>query len=483
MLFTSFSFFVFFAATFFVHWLLAKNNYKFQNIVLLVASYFFYAWAEWKMLPLLVLCTIVFYVLGKRIKASSEKAASLLTTIGVVVGVGMLLYFKYFNFFIQSFASFFESLGLSVSVHTFNIIMPLGVSYFTFKLISYVVDLHRNKIDPCDDFIAFSVYVSFFPTILSGPIDRPQSFIPQIQKVRSFDYSWAVEGLRQFLWGLFKKVVLADQIAIVTDRTWSMITLMPGSTLLIVAVLYAIQLYMDFSGYSDMAIGIGKLLGVRITRNFNYPFFATNIAEFWRRWHMSLTSWLTDFVFTPLSIRFRDWSNCGLILAIIINMTLVGLWHGADWSFVLFGLYNGLLFVPLIMRGRLNKKQKYDISALGLPSLRNLLKMVFVTLLFSLGLVFFRANSVCDSFLFLSSIVENGIITMPRYIGMEPLTVIITICVFIWEWYMRKYEFGLMLNESPLFRNSWSRILCYYVLLTLILIYSGNSQTFIYYQF
>ncbi|KAA6306840.1 Peptidoglycan O-acetyltransferase, partial [termite gut metagenome] len=227
---------------------------------------------------------------------------------------------------------------------TFNIIMPLGISFFTFKLISYVIEVHRQHIEPTTDVVTFATYVAFFPTIMSGPIDRPNSFIPQLQSKRIFNYDLAVDGCRQILWGMFKKMVVADNCATAVNKIWTEYQGESGGQLLLVAVLFAFQLYADFSGYSDMAIGVGKLLGFKITKNFNYPFFKTNIAEFWRGWHISLTSWLTDYVFMPLNIKFRSIGKWGTIVAIIITFVLVGLWHGANWTFAVFGLYHGLLY-------------------------------------------------------------------------------------------------------------------------------------------
>lgn len=264
---------LFFVTVFFVYWSPLRKNNKVQNVFLLLASYFFYGYADWRMLPLLMVSTAVFYFIGLWIsRAKSKKRASWLTTLGVVLGVGVLLYFKYLDFFIVSFSRLFERMGLHTNWHTFNIIMPLGISFFTFKLISYVVEIHRGKMDPTRNIVDFATYIAFFPCILSGPIDRPQ-FIKQLQGKREFDYDMAVDGMRQILWGLFKKVVVADNCAVYVDSVWEDIAGQSGSTLALSAVLYSFQMYADFSGYSDMAIGIGKLLGFRIARNFNNPFF------------------------------------------------------------------------------------------------------------------------------------------------------------------------------------------------------------------
>ena len=290
MLFNSVEFILFFLVVFFVYHIPLKGKTKAQNVLLLAASYFFYGYANWKMLPLLVITTIVFYFLGQGIaKAKTERMNSFLFTLGIVLGVGILLYFKYLNFFIESAAHLLEGMGMDANIHTLNLIMPLGISFFTFRLISYVVEIHRETIEPSKDIVAFATYVSFFPCILSGPIDRPK-FMKQLEKERVFDYDVAVDGLRQILWGLFKKMVVADNCAHYVDMAWGDIAGNSGSTLLLAAVLYLMQVYADFSGYSDMAIGMGQMIGLHYLENFNYPYISRSVTEFWRRWHISLST-------------------------------------------------------------------------------------------------------------------------------------------------------------------------------------------------
>ena len=415
MVFNSIPFVLFFVVVFFVYWLLLKRNTKAQNVFLLVASYFFYGYADWKMLPLLMVPTVVFYFLGIGIgRAKTERAASWLKVLGVVLGVGVLLYFKYLNFFIDSFSQLFENMGLHTNWHTFNIIMPLGVSFFTFRLISYVLDIYSGEIEPTKNVVDFATYIAFFPCILSGPIDRPK-FISQIQQKREFNYDLAVDGLRQILWGLFKKLVVADNCARYVDQIFSTYTEQSGSTLLLAAVFCIIQVYADFSGYSDMAIGVGKLLGFRITCNFNNPFFALNVADFWRRWHMSLTSWLTDYVFTPLNFQFRRWGKFGMILAIIINMVLVGLWHGANWTFVVFGLYHGLLFIPLILSGAFMKKTQLKTNSLGLPVMKDFGGMLLTFALMAFGAIIFRSENIVQAWEYVCGMCNASIITIPIF--------------------------------------------------------------------
>lgn len=477
MLFTSFNFFIFFVAVFLLYWFLGKGRGQIQNIILFVASYVFYGIADWRMIPLLLVATVAFYFLGIAIEKADDKKSSALTTLGVVLGVGMLLYFKYFNFFIQSFSDLFNSFGLHTNWHTFKIILPLGLSYYTFKLISYVVEIHRGKMGTCHDWLVFADYVAFFPTITAGPIDRPNIFIPQIEKTRVFDYSYAVDGCRQILWGLFKKIVIADSLSSTIDSLWNDSS---GVNLVIAALLYTFQMYNDFSGYSDMAIGIGKLLGLRIAKNFNYPFFATNISEFWRRWHISLTGWLTDYVFMPLNIKFRNLGYFGIILAIIINMVLVGMWHGANWTYAVFGLYQGLLFIPIILSGNLGKKQKLKLNRFGMPKVLDALKMFGIVMLYTIGAIMFRSDSVSSAFSFFERIFTYSSVIIDQNMIVTSLFIVLVIVI---EWIQRNKEHGLCIEGKGIFRHGWVRFILYLVIILVTLSFAGEEQQFIYFQY
>lgn len=481
MVFNSISFVLFFVVVFFVYWFPLKKTTKGQNVFLLVASYFFYGYADWKMLPLLMAATAVFYFLGIGIgRSKSEKRASWLRALGVVLGVGVLLYFKYLNFFIESFANLFEQMGLHANWHSFNIIMPLGVSFFTFRLISYVLDVYNSEVDPTCDFVEFATYIAFFPCILSGPIDKPK-FIRQIHHKREFKYELVVDGLRQILWGLFKKLVVADNCAVFVDQVFSSYTDRPGSTLFLAAILCSFQVYADFSGYSDMAIGVGKLLGFSITRNFNNPFFALNVADFWRRWHMSLTMLITDYVFTPLYFQFRRWGKAGMIFAILINMVVVGLWHGANWTFVMFGLYHGLLFVPLVLSGAFMKNNQLRTNRIGLPVLKDLGGMLLTFILVSFGVIIFRAENigqVCEYILqiFSSGSFLDGVAgtNIPRR------TCLFVAIMLVIEWVQRNQEHGLVLKGV---KSVLVRYTCYFGILLVVFMYGVFNETFIYFQF
>lgn len=483
MIFNSFSFLIFFVVIFFFYYIPLKEKTKAQNLLLLFASYFFYGFADWSMIPLLLVSTTIFYFLGIAIQGNTKKKSSLFTKLGVLLGIGLLLYFKYLNFFIESFTELSNAIGLNVNSSTFNIIIPLGISFFTFRLVSYVIEVHRGKIEATRDFVSLATYVSFFPTILSGPIDRPNSFIPQLQSKRSFDYGLVVDGCRQLLWGLFQKLVIADNLAGIVNSVWGDLPNQSGSTLLIMAILYSFQLYTDFSGYSHMAIGVGKILGFRITKNFNNPYFSRNVSEFWRNWHISLTSWLTDYIFIPLNIKFRNLGNLGIMLAIIINMVIVGLWHGANWTYVFFGLYHGLLFIPLILSGSIFKKKKLKVNRFGLPSLNDFFKIIGTFLLWTFGLIMFKAESINTALAYLSEILSPSLISFPVFLDTFKLLIsigFVSIFVLI-EWLGREYQYAIA--HLDLYLNRPLRWLLYYGILFAIFLFSSKEQQFIYLQF
>lgn len=485
MVFNSTTFFLFFVVVFTLYWWVGKKNAKLQNWILLLASYFFYGFASLKIVPILLLATVIFYGLGigigagwDREDAKGEKIAGWLTTLGVVLGVGFLLYFKYLNFFIGSFVDLLNLFGLHTSWHTMKIIMPLGISFFTFKLIAYVLDVQHGKIQPIKDFVKFATYIAFFPCILSGPIDRP-AFMKQLDKLRVFDYEMAADGCRQFLWGMFKKVVIADNCATYVDAAWGNIDGSSASTLLLAAVMYAFELYADFSGYSDMAIGVGKWMGLKITDNFKTPFYALNVADFWRRWHISLTGWMTDYVFMPLNLKMRDWGKWGMAIAIIVNFVIVGLWHGDNWIYGIYGLYHGLLFVPLIISGAFYKNEKIQTNKLGMPVAKDLGRILLTFVLVLFGFIIFRSENVGQIWHFVGSMCDASIFTMPAMLTGLKRTMLFTAVMLVVEWINRNQKHGL---DIPKMHIGW-RIAIYYVLIICILEFAGNAQSFIYFQF
>ena len=487
MVVNSVRFLLFFIVVFTVYYLPAsKKHPRFQNLWLLLSSYLFYGVADWTMVPLLLGATIVFYGLGAWLESEMQKQhqknASRLTTFGVCLGIGLLLYFKYLNFFAESIAELLNAIGFKTTWATLNIVLPIGVSFFTFKLISYIIEIHREHIEPSRDFIEFATYIAFFPTLLSGPIDRPNTFIPQLRRSHSLDYAQAVDGCRQILWGMFTKICIADHLASVTDYVWADYASHTGSTLLLWTFLYTMQIYTDFDGYSNMAIGVGKILGFRITRNFNHPLLARNIAEFWRNWHMSLTSWITDYVFMPLNIAFRNMAKWGVLLAVTINIVLIGLWHGANWTFGLFGFYHAMLYVPLVMSGSFGKNKKLRPGNYGLPMVKDFWKMVLNYFFVSLGFIIFHANSLTDAYSFFKGILSASLFSMPSLPIKKGIPAFILV-VLVLEWTTRKREHPLQLPIDGIFKYTTVRYLLYSGIAAALFVIAGEVETFIYFQF
>lgn len=472
MVVNSVPFLVFFLVVFALYYLFSKSC-KAQQWVMLLASYFFYGFADARMLWLLVGATIVFYSLGVGIaNAGNDKTKNVLTATGVILGVALLLYFKYLNFFVESFSYLLEIIGLHTNWETFKIIMPLGISFFTFKLISYIVDIRQGTVPVEKDFVSFAAYISFFPTILSGPIDRACNFLPQMKQAKCFDYTLAVEGCRQILWGMFKKMVVADGLSLFIQRD---LDTSNGATLAIVAIFYSIQLYADFSGYSDMAIGVGKLLGYRIAPNFRYPYFSQNIAEFWRRWHMSLLTWFRYYLYIPLG-----GSRCShgkVIRNTFIVFLVSGLWHGANWTFVCWGLFHAMLFMPTLLLGRKAAKHPFDEKQ---PlTIRRIFSMLTVFVLVTIAWVIFRMDSISQFFQYMDKVFSMSFFAKPEGVMWAMPAFLASLFMFGIEWYHRNLEFPLLhLPTSKVAR--WSM---YLLLVVAIVFYQGKPTEFIYFKF
>lgn len=482
MLFNSYPFILFFAIVFGLYWFIFNKNVKTQNLTVLAASYFFYAWADCRFLFLLLGITLLNYFLGIYIeKATRPKTSKILLYIGLIQGIGGLAFFKYYNFFVTSIVDAFALMSIPVSLKTLEIIVPLGISFFTFRTLSYLLDVEKGKMKAITDWIAFFTYVSFFPSLLSGPIDKARTFIPQLEKLRVFDYNQASDGMRQILWGFFKKIVVANNCAPITNEIFAHYETLPASSLFLGALLYAFQIYADFSGYSDMAIGFSKLLGFSITKNFDYPYFAQSIAEYWRKWHISLTSWLTEYVFTPLSIAFRDYYKIGLILAIVINFVIVGIWHGANWTYVFFGFFHGLYFIPSILNGTMNKKIKTVKGKLW-PTLTETFNMARTFLIIMLTFIIFKADSMGQAFGYYKHMVSTSLFSIP-VVDFTAVAIVLffSIVMFATEWVNRDKDHGLVLNQVPLAYKRW----IFYFLLIFSLLFFGafGENQFIYFQF
>ncbi len=484
MIFNSLEFLLFFCIFFFTYWLVLKNQLQLQNIFLLFGSYAFYAWWDWRFLSIIIGSSALNYCLGIYIhKANSMKAKKWLVGLAVVQGIGLLILFKYVNFFITSFSDALALVGVHLNAHTLKLIMPLGISFYTFRTLSYILDVYKNKIQPCKNWLTFFNFVAFFPSLISGPIDRASSLLPQLETKRTFDYSQMSDGMRQILWGLFKKMVIADNCALLTNQIFENYLTYPASSLVLGAFFFTIQVYADFSGYSDMAIGVARLLGFNIKRNFNYPFFSQTIAEFWQKWHVSLTTWMTDYVFAPLNIAFRDYGNLGLIMAIYLNFIAVGIWHGASWTFVFYGFLQACLFLPMILRGTLFKKKKFTKDRVW-PTLKESLNMLGTFLLVMLTIVIFKVDTVAQGLNYLKRIFSSSLFSIPEITNNRSgavIALLFTAIMLVVEWLNRNQEHGLYLDKIKSFPL---RLSIYYTLIFFIIYFgSSGANQFIYFKF
>ncbi len=483
MLFNSLNFAIFLPIVFILYWFVFKKNLKAQNIVLLIASYFFYACWDWRFLFLLLFSTFLDYYTGiKMYEAVSQKMKKFWFWLSIIVNLGFLGFFKYFNFFSESFAEALSGVGLQVNPFTLNIILPVGISFYTFHGLSYVIDIYNNKIKPEKNFIDYSVFVSFFPLLVAGPIERATHLLPQIQRERKFDYSRAVDGLRQILWGLFKKVVIADQCAEYATLIFSNNTEYSGSTLLLGAIFFAFQIYGDFSGYSDIALGTARLFGIELLRNFAYPYFSRDIAEFWRRWHISLSTWFRDYLYIPLGgSKGGTWMRIRNTFIIFI---VSGFWHGANWTFIAWGALNAIYFLPLLLSNRNRQNMETVAQGRALPSFKELTQMLLTFGLTVIAWIFFRAESIGHAIEYISGIFSQSLFSVPVFQGNKPAMVTIGILFFFLtiEWIGREQpypiaKFGLRFSRPA----KWA---FYSLIIFMIGMYMNTSETpFIYFQF
>ncbi len=485
MVVNSLSFLWFFLVVLVVYYLLSTKKVL-QNSFLLACSYWFYAQVDLKMTGLLVLLTIIFWGIGygiqKAIEQEKERLASRLTTLSVVVGIGALFYFKYLNFFIGSFVAAADLIGVHLSWTASHIIVPIGLSFFTFKLMSYPLDIYHGKIEHEHNIFNFANFIAFFPTILSGPIDRPKPFLKQLTQSRLLNPDNLMTGFRRVLWGMFMKMCIADRLDLYISAVWNNFEHHSAVSILFASLLYPFQMYADFSGYSEMAIGVSLMLGFKVAENFKRPFFSTNISEYWRRWHMSLTSWLTDYVFMPLNIKLREWGTKGTIAAIMMNMLFVGLWHGANWTFFFFGLYHGVLFIPLMLNGQFFKKTKTKNNSHGLPTFNIAVKMTGTYMLVTFGQFLFHANSMTDA----TRILEHTFTDLGGQLFIDLSTLInAAICSialiyvdFQEEWFPNKKLYLPRFAES----YRWELTVTLEIIAILLFGIFDNNQ-FIYFQF
>jgi len=478
MLFNTIQFAVFLPIVFFLYWFATNRDLKLQNILLLAASYFFYACWDWRFLFLLMFSTLLDFFTGLKMSdAPDASRKKFWFWLSILANLGFLGVFKYYNFFVESFAAAASQLGFRVSPHTLNIILPVGISFYTFHGLSYVIDIYKDRIKPERNIIDYSVFVSFFPLLVAGPIERATHLLPQIKTRRSFDYSHVVDGMRQILWGLFKKVVIADQCAIYANMIFDNPDAYSGSTLVLGAVFFAFQIYGDFSGYSDIALGTARLFGIELLRNFAFPYFSRDIAEFWRRWHISLSTWFRDYLYIPLGgSKGGTWMR---VRNTFIIFLVSGFWHGANWTFIIWGFLNALYIMPSILSK--TNRTHLDIVAGGrmLPSVRELMAMIITFGLTVFAWIFFRAESLGGALHYISGIFSGTLFTFP---GLLPKTLCLLILVFmIVEWRGREQSYAIAdlgLNWPRLAR--WA---AYYAMLFAIFYFAGAEQQFIYFQF
>lgn len=482
MLFNSIEFTLFLPTVFALYWFLFKNSIRLQNVLIVGASYLFYGWWDWRFLSLIVFSTLVDYSVGIGLSSTTQSSKrKLLLWISILVNLGFLGFFKYFNFFTQSFADAFTFFGSSIQTTSLNIILPVGISFYTFQTMSYTIDVYRKQLEPTKNLVAFAAFVSFFPQLVAGPIERATHLLPQFYRKRAFKYELAVNGMRQILWGFFKKVVIADNAAEIANYAFNNSTDLNGSTLLIGAIFFTFQIYGDFSGYSDIAIGTSRLFGFDLMKNFSFPYFSRDIAEFWRRWHISLSTWFRDYLYIPLGgSRGGTWSR---IRNTFIIFLVSGFWHGANWTFIAWGFLNALYFLPLLLSK--NNRNNLDLVAKGklFPTINEALKIAFTFSLTVLAWIFFRANTVEHAFQYISEIASLSLFNVPLLDHFNNLnsTIILVLVFIVIEWLGRNGEFAL--DKLAMNWKKPFRYLFYYTILFCIFYFQGSEQEFIYFQF
>lgn len=477
MLFNSVGFLFFLPIVFILYWFVFRKKYQYQNLLLLLASFYFYACWDWRFLFLLMFSIGLDFVSGLQIERSkTKKEATFWLTLSIVINLGFLGFFKYYNFFVESFAELLNGFGFKINVWLLNIVLPVGISFYTFHGLSYVIDIYKKRIKAETNFIDYAVFVSYFPLLVAGPIERATHLLPQIQKKRVFHYEQAVDGMRQIMWGFFKKMVIADNCAPLVNEIFTNYQTESPATLVMGAILFAFQIYGDFSGYSDIALGVSKLFGIELLKNFAFPYFSRDIAEFWRRWHISLSSWFRDYLYIPLG-----GSKGGLMMKIrntFIIFLVSGFWHGANWTFIIWGGLNALYFMPLLLADK--NRQNLEVVAMDklLPSFREFFKILLTFGLTCMAWIFFRAESVAQAVLYIQRMIDPALFSIPKPFPAKALVLIGFMLII--EWMNRGKVHGLEIDRF----NPWIRRILYLVVIYIILRYAnfGNNE-FIYFQF
>ena len=478
MLFNSIDFAVFLPIVFILYWFLFKSNLKLQNLLIVVSSYVFYGWWDWRFLSLIVFSTAVDYTVGQYLRnEENQLRRKVLLWTSILVNLGFLCLFKYYNFFIDNFTAAFSFFGTEISASSLDIILPVGISFYTFQTLSYTIDVYKQKLEPTKDIIAFSAFVSFFPQLVAGPIERATNLLPQFYKERKFDYSRAVDGMRQILWGLFKKIVIADNCAQYANEIFNNSADYGGSTLILGALFFTFQIYGDFSGYSDIAIGTSRLFGFNLKQNFAFPYFSRDIAEFWRRWHISLSTWFRDYLYIPLG-----GSRGGAMMKVrntFIIFIVSGFWHGANWTFIVWGALNAIYFLPILLTNRNRKNIDTVASGRLFPSPKEFFSMGATFGLTVIAWVFFRADNMGHAMAYISEIFSSSTFNIPEIRPRNTTLLIIGFLVI--EWYGRGQQFAIQ-NLGIQWKRPF-RYALYYAIIILIFWFGGKEQEFIYFQF
>jgi alginate O-acetyltransferase complex protein AlgI len=491
MLFNSIDFALFLPIVFILYWFVTNRNLISQNLLLLIASYFFYGWWDWRCLLLLIMISSFNYFVGKWIdKNDLNYKKKIWFTAGLVINIGILGIFKYYNFFVDSFVNLFSLLGYHLSKSSAKIILPLGISFYTFLSLSYLIDIYKKNLNADRNIIEVLLTLSFFPIILAGPIQRPSSLLPQIAKKRVLIYDQAVDGLRQILWGLFTKIVIADKLAPHADDIFNNISVYSGSTLLIGIIFYTIQIYADFSGYSNIAIGTAKIFGFNLMQNFAYPYFSRDITEFWKRWHISLTTWFRDYIFLPISftvswrlkndrVFFIKTEMFIYIVASTITWFLTGLWHGANYTFIIWGMIHGFFLIIYQWQKSPRKKLFKKIGLNNKNSIVRFVETLITLIIVMIAWVFFRANSVHQAYLFITGIISSSLFSIPQVLPKK--VILITFLFILAEWFQRNKQYALQIENLKYKIVRWG---IYYGIIVLIFLSFGDSQqNFIYSKF
>ena len=482
MLFNSLDFAIFLPIVFLLYWFVAQKNLKLQNALIVVASYVFYAWWDWRFLSLVIFSTVVDYFIGQRLRTEDKQSKrKVLLWTSIVVNLGFLGFFKYYNFFLENFVDAFSLFGMQINANSLNIILPVAVSFYTFQTLSYTIDVYRKKLEPTKDFMAFTAFVCFFPQLVAGPIERATNLLPQFYKKRTFEYHKAVDGMRQILWGLFKKVVIADNCAESADQIFNNSADMNRSTLVLGAIFFTFQIYGDFSGYSDIAIGTSRLFGFDLKQNFATPYFSRDIAEFWRRWHISLSTWFRDYLYIPLGgSRGGTWMKVRNTFAIFL---VSGFWHGANWTFIIWGALNAIYFLPLLLTNNNRKNLGVVAEEKLLPSFKELIAMLTTFALTVFAWIFFRAENIGHAFSYVKGIFSLDIFTLPfGFNRRKGLIILILILIFILiEWIGRSDKFAI--ERILLKLDKTIRLLIYLIIASMVYLLKSDNKEFIYFQF